>query len=185
MIRRGTRFMLQNAYNDVVRPSGGDRLDVLRQARESRQGGDVPDSNARRAFVIDLDYRHAAFPLDGVEMFEESPGPPEVVQEPYKAPKAAQKGFIRTFSESDVVLCPRCGDELAIGKDDTKQQVWVVKQCGHVYCGACAATRTAPKPVRKDKKKPPPSAATAFKSCVVDECNTKVTGKTTMFPIYL
>jgi len=169
----------------VIRPPGADRLEVLREARESRQGADVQEGDARRAFVIDLDYRHAAFPLDGVEMFEESPGPPEVVQEPYKAPKAAQKGFIRTFGESDVILCPRCGDELATGKDDTKQQVWVVRQCGHVYCGACVATRTVARTPRKDKKKPPPSAETAFKSCMVDECTIKVTSKTAMFPIYL
>jgi ribosomal protein L37AE/L43A len=30
------------------------------------------------------------------------------------------------------VVCPNCGDELAVGKDEMKQQIWVVKSCGHV-----------------------------------------------------
>lgn len=147
IIRRGTRYMLGNAYNDesslqleMLRARANDesslQLDMLRARadgfRQLRQERAAQENSPRRTFVIDLDYRHAAFPLDGVDMFERSSETPQVVQEPYKAPKPSKKGFLRTFAESDVVLCPRCGDELATGKDDTKQQVWVVKQCGHV-----------------------------------------------------
>lgn len=65
-------------------------------------------------------------------MYERSSETPQAIQEPYKAPPAAKEGFIRTFKEESVVLCPMCGDELAIGEGVIKQQVWVVKACGHV-----------------------------------------------------
>jgi hypothetical protein len=43
------------------------------------------------------------------------------------------------------VVCPNCGDELAVGKDEIKQQIWVVKSCGHVsvYQKAMMMLRTS------------------------------------------
>ena len=50
----------------------------------------------------------------------------------YSPPPEAEKGFTRSPQEDEVVVCPNCGDELAMGSSDTKQEVWVIKNCGHV-----------------------------------------------------
>ena len=52
-------------------------------------------------------------------------------QPEYKPPSPAPERFTRNVGEHDVVVCPNCGDELGTG-DEYKQQIWVVKQCGHV-----------------------------------------------------
>lgn len=57
-----------------------------------------------------------------------SPAPP---QSSYKPPSPPPKGFTRSAGEKDVVVCPNCDMELGTG-DEEKQQIWVVKQCGHV-----------------------------------------------------
>ncbi len=50
----------------------------------------------------------------------------------YDAPPPARAGFTRDLNEDDVLICPNCDDELGVGEDDTKRQVWIVKSCGHV-----------------------------------------------------
>lgn len=50
----------------------------------------------------------------------------------YSPPGSPGPGFTRSPEEDEVVVCPNCGDELAMGDGDTKQEVWVVKTCGHV-----------------------------------------------------
>jgi hypothetical protein len=60
--------------------------------------------------------------------------PPPRLTSPYKAPRVPAPGFIRKVDEEDIVVCPHCGDELGMGDDEVKQQIWVVKQCGHVSC---------------------------------------------------
>ena len=50
----------------------------------------------------------------------------------YEAPPPPRPGFTRSPTEGDTVVCPNCNEELGIGEDDTKRQVWVVKKCGHV-----------------------------------------------------
>lgn len=49
----------------------------------------------------------------------------------YRAPSPAPEGFTRSLAEDDVATCPNCDEELGTG-NDTKQQIWVAKQCGHV-----------------------------------------------------
>ena len=50
----------------------------------------------------------------------------------YTPPPEVARGFTRNPEEDEVVVCPNCGDELALGESEVKQQVWVVKGCGHV-----------------------------------------------------
>lgn len=50
----------------------------------------------------------------------------------YEPPSPPRKGFSRSPMEDEVAVCPQCNDELGIGEDETKRQVWVVKACGHV-----------------------------------------------------
>lgn len=75
-----------------------------------------------------LDYASTGFDI-GVP--ESRPEPPPVRYEP---PTAAATGFTRTphDKKDEAVVCPCCGDELAVGDSDEKRQVWAVKACGHV-----------------------------------------------------
>ncbi|MCJ1389422.1 hypothetical protein MMC18_002279 [Xylographa bjoerkii] len=50
----------------------------------------------------------------------------------YEAPPPPRPGFTRSPAETDTVVCPNCNEELGIGDDEIKRQVWVVKKCGHV-----------------------------------------------------
>ncbi|KAL8940181.1 MAG: hypothetical protein Q9211_002398 [Gyalolechia sp. 1 TL-2023] len=50
----------------------------------------------------------------------------------YDAPSPSRSGFTRSPKEEDTLVCPNCEDELGLGKDDIKRQVWVIKACGHV-----------------------------------------------------
>lgn len=60
-----------------------------------------------------------------------SPFDPRPREPAYKPPSPAPEGFTRNIQEHDIVVCPNCEDELGTG-DECKQQIWVVKQCGHV-----------------------------------------------------
>ncbi|KIW33497.1 uncharacterized protein PV07_00343 [Cladophialophora immunda] len=188
ILRRSTQFLFGDMQH--IAPGYGegllDRLDGVpprgHNGRHANDGGD--------AFIINLDYRQPAFALAPFDVFDRGSETPQVVPEPYKGPPAAKEGFIRTFGEEDVILCPMCGDELAVGNADVKKQVWVVKSCGHVYCGECAVNRSKSKVSKKGKGKEPEkklesSRSVPFTVCNVDGCTSKVVSKTAMFPIYL
>jgi hypothetical protein len=50
----------------------------------------------------------------------------------YLAPPDAPDGFTRSPEEEGELVCPNCEEELCIGEDDLKKQVWIVRYCGHV-----------------------------------------------------
>jgi hypothetical protein len=56
------------------------------------------------------------------------PAPPPT----YQAPPAAPEGFTRSPLEEGPLICPNCEEELCVGEDDVKRQVWIAKACGHV-----------------------------------------------------
>ena len=59
----------------------------------------------------------------------EAPPPPPT----YSAPPKAPEGFTRSPEEDGgALICPNCEEELCVGGDETKRQVWIVKGCGHV-----------------------------------------------------
>ena len=203
ILSRGTQLVFGNMQNAPRNYNEGflDRLDGVPQRQGVRQGNDNGD-----ALNVIMDYARPAFAMGNFDVFDRSSETPQVVQEPYKAPPPAKEGFTRTFGEEDVILCPMCGDELAIGKGDVKQQVWVVKGCGHVsdytsrywiiltmsqvYCGECATNRSKTKSSRKGKgkeneKKLESVRSVPFSLCQIEGCNTKLASKTAMFPIYL
>jgi hypothetical protein len=72
-----------------------------------------------------FDYQQPAFDL-GIDGGNRPASPK------YEPPRDAAPGFTRTPGEDEVVVCPNCGDELATGHNEMKQELWVIKVCGHV-----------------------------------------------------
>ncbi|KAI9894426.1 MAG: hypothetical protein M1814_003184 [Vezdaea aestivalis] len=126
------------------------------------------------------------------------PGPPNLSpMHRCSPPPPAKDGFTRSPAESEEVVCPNCNEELAIG--DTKEQraVYVVKKCGHAYCGTCTLRRKVTPRKSSGKKgssklnasSPPPLPAGGksrpFTRCVVDGCSSSTAASNSMIQIYL
>ncbi|EAW13202.1 putative RING finger domain protein [Aspergillus clavatus NRRL 1] len=121
--------------------------------------------------------------LDGdrpftVEYPRSGPTSERARQDSYKPPSPAPEGFTRTAGEDDVVVCPNCDEELGTG-DERKQQIWVSKPCGHVYCGECARNRAVSKAKKSSQKTKP------FSKCQVIDCGKPVSSPRSMVQIYL
>ena len=86
----------------------------------------------------DLDFDVTAFAIGG--HVPQRPAPT------YDAPSSPRQGFTRSPTEDQEIICPNCGDELGLGENDIKQQVWVIKACGHVCCShiLCRPLLTCP-----------------------------------------
>jgi len=131
--------------------------------------------------IVQFDYGQAAFPMGD----RSSETPQATPGEAYKAPPPVPEGFAGDVEEDGIYICPRCDEELATGDTEEKQQVWVVKQCGHVYCGGCARQRVLRNGTKKDKKQSAKDGTLAFKICAVEDCHEKVDTKGAMIQVYL
>ncbi|KAF9891789.1 hypothetical protein FE257_003270 [Aspergillus nanangensis] len=96
----------------------------------------------------------------------------------YKPPSPPPEGFTRTVGEDDLVCCPNCDAELGTG-DEIKKQIWVAKQCGHVYCGECTTNRSKSNAKKTSQKVNP------FSKCQVAGCGKPISAPRSMFQIYL
>ncbi|KAJ5802764.1 uncharacterized protein N7503_005214 [Penicillium pulvis] len=124
-----------------------------------------------------LDYGSASF-----EMQQQHTDRAEARRrEAYKAPSPPPEGFTRTLGEDDIAICPNCSCELGAG-DGKKEEVWVAKPCGHVYCGECADNRSKSK---AKKKANAPERSKPFSKCKVADCGKSVSAPTAMFHLYL
>jgi hypothetical protein len=74
-----------------------------------------------------LDFDMVAFNM-GIEPASRAQPPPAT----YEAPPKAPEGFTRSPEEEGNLVCPNCEEELCVGDDEVKKQVWIVKTCGHV-----------------------------------------------------
>lgn len=120
------------------RVHGVPNRDVFREevARRARRMARHPPLDVDTVWVggsggaIDLTNFNLNLEMDYVLQSLATPdrGPPPNA---YKPPSPAPEGFTRTAGEDEVVCCPNCDSELGTG-DETKQQIWVSKQCGHV-----------------------------------------------------
>lgn len=112
--------------------------------QESGPGDDVMFMTAVPQINLpgSLDFRRQGFAMGPVQQTqpEQLPNPPPPT---YEAPPPPRLGYSRSPKEDDVLICPNCEDELGMGKDDTKRQVWVAKKCGHVSLIATPLTRRA------------------------------------------
>ncbi|KAJ5098684.1 hypothetical protein N7532_005685 [Penicillium argentinense] len=98
----------------------------------------------------------------------------------YKPPSPAPEGFARTLGEEDMAVCPNCDWELGTG-EGKRQEIWVAKPCGHVYCGECAENRS----LSKAKKAQGSQRTKPFSKCQVDDCGKLVSAPTAMIHLYL
>lgn len=90
------------------------------QEVESFWIGDSPGGGIDLTINVDVDYQPPGLA---------SPRRPPA--DTYKPPSPPPEGFTRSAGEDEVVVCPNCNEELGTG-DETKQQIWAVKNCGHV-----------------------------------------------------
>jgi hypothetical protein len=120
--------LLSQQFGEIGEMRGHPR----RPRRQNGDGGHVP--TAVDFPVPVLNYRDAAFEL----MPDGSPDDAVIVlgKRSYSAPESAQEGFTRSPKEGNVIICPNCDDELAVGDDEVKRSVWVAK-CGHVSLFHC------------------------------------------------
>lgn len=78
----------------------------------------------------DLDFIRQGFPMGD--------GPPAQPYPPtYQAPPPPRPGYTRAPNEDIVAICANCDDELGVGEDDLKKQVWASRKCGHVSIRTC------------------------------------------------
>lgn len=106
---------------------------------------------------MNLDYENAAFQVgdpDRLEIIEppiwpamnagREGTPIELVKEPYLRPRSRAQGFTMNFTEHDVLECPNCHEELSVGSEGSaKEQVWMIKTCGHVSTPSSASSNAA------------------------------------------
>ena len=86
-----------------------------------------------------LDFQSVGFDLD----FPQRQPPTEPNLPTYEAPPEPREGFTRSSKaddDNDVMVCVNCEDELGVGEDDVKRQVWFVRSCGHVRTSRLATT---------------------------------------------
>ncbi|KAJ4362580.1 hypothetical protein N0V83_010674 [Neocucurbitaria cava] len=159
---------------------------VNRTADRFRRGPIPPPRGAPRAhahvrigafMAPALDFEMVGFDIGMPGVRAQEPPPPT-----YEAPERAPEGFTRSPEEADVLVCPNCGDELCVGEDEVKRQVWIAKGCGHVYCGECTTNRSVK---RSAKGKERPTRTKPFKDCQVEGCGKNVANKKSMIQIFL
>ena len=107
---------------DITRGFIGRRIFGTPDQLVAIDGMDVRDYNG-----IDMGVNMRGFNLDNPSRPVPQPRLPT-----YEPPPPAREGFTRDLNEDDELICPKCDDELGVGDNDTKRQVWVIKACGHV-----------------------------------------------------
>nr|POF14339.1 putative very-long-chain (3r)-3-hydroxyacyl-coa dehydratase [Quercus suber] len=126
-----------------------------------------------------MDYENPAFDL-GIMGGGGLPPPPR-----YSPPPIAPHGFTSSPTEDEVVVCPNCGDELAVGGKRTGDPDDEVKQ--QAYCGTCATRKAAAGQKGKGKGKEKAtndSMPQPLKRCVVDGCG-QPASKSSLIHVYL
>ncbi|KAF2658889.1 hypothetical protein K491DRAFT_776001 [Lophiostoma macrostomum CBS 122681] len=121
------------------------------------------------------------FDMVGFDVGRRPASPPRAPT--YNAPDPAPEGFTRTPGD-EAFVCPNCEEELCIGDSDVKRQVWIAKQCGHMYCGRCATNRFT-KRSSKGKERVTPADHKPFKECVVEGCHKRISNPSAMIQVFL
>jgi hypothetical protein len=127
------------AFRDRALPQQNE-MDRIREARLRLEGTFIERERRRLMHTVEpMGNRHV--PTMGINLDYHTPAfnwatgvanPPRPQTPKYSPPPEPADGFTRNPGEDEIVVCPNCGDELAVGDGDLKQEVWVVKTCGHV-----------------------------------------------------
>lgn len=72
-----------------------------------------------------LDFMRQGFPMGDVPRAQSYPPT-------YQAPPPPRPGYTRSPNEDIAAICANCDEELGVGGDDLKKQVWASRKCGHV-----------------------------------------------------
>lgn len=129
----GTRSVIDRVYSyggratvgiGLAMGAGGVLDRVIRLTGGGARPHVIPPHAPGAAPTIDMNYLAVGF-----AMGPDAARPPTPKYEP---PPPAETGFTRSPGEGDELVCPNCGDELCMGSNEVKQQVWVIKTCGHV-----------------------------------------------------
>jgi hypothetical protein len=96
-------------------------------------------------------------------------------------PNPAPDGYTRSPNADELYICPNCDRELRTGETELQRQIWVIRACGHVYCGECANNRSA----AKQKKEKKPVHTKPFSHCVEKGCDRRTVSKHSMIQIFL
>jgi hypothetical protein len=123
--RRGTNFMFQSFNTAAL----NNLNNLIAQRPPLRHTIDLDPDLGDNFDELEFDYQRPAFAMNMDNRESETP---QIASTPYKAPPPAREGFTRDIDEETIMICPRCQEELAAGDGEIKQQVWVIKQCGHV-----------------------------------------------------
>lgn len=150
-------------------------------------GHTIHDFDGRDFDSIDMDFTMQGFNLQNPSQPVQQPRPPPT----YEKPPPAREGFTRDITGEDMLVCLNCEDELGVGDNDVKRQVWILKACGHVstlsslshirhslcwanflqvYCGECAKNRKVSSECEYVTKA---QHGKPFTKCLVPDCNTK------------
>ncbi|KNG52405.1 hypothetical protein TW65_00215 [Stemphylium lycopersici] len=168
------RAQVDRFHNQINRAAG--RLQEPIAPTRSASRGHAPHIRLGAFVAPVMDFDAIGFELG--PRTREAPAPPPT----YEAPPKAPEGFTRSPEEEGELICPNCEEELCVGGDDIKRQVWIVKGCGHVYCGECTTNRAAK---RSAKGKEKPANTEPFKTCVVEGCEKNVSHKKSMIQVFL
>ena len=118
------RAQVDRFHNQINRTAG--RLQEPIAPTRSASRGHAPHIRLGAFVAPVMDFDAIGFELG--PRTREAPAPPPT----YEAPPKAPEGFTRSPEEEGALICPNCEEELCVGGDDMKRQVWIVKGCGHV-----------------------------------------------------
>ena len=110
----------------------------LRNFREYfRRSVDIPTPLEADLYDDDDDFGsvYLDYEAGGLEIIDPGDHGGAAAGSDYKPPPAPREGFTRNIEEDDtdgVLVCVGCEEELTATDEDVKQQVWVLKKCGHV-----------------------------------------------------
>lgn len=133
-------------------------------------------TSAIEPLIPDTDWLRGTGALDFTQVGFDLQSPPRESARPtsprYEVPKLPMKGFTRSPKEDDTIVCPSCDVELGASKDPIQKQIWVIRQCGHTYCGACVNGRVGKKRI--------------LSKCVCNGCTSMIrSGRSCMFMLYI
>lgn len=189
---RAFRNSVQNVAN---------HLDQL-QANHRASNASYNSIRASIQSVMGFDYTTAAFTLGAahtniLEVDDPSANPVEPLGQVLPPLGDPGVGFTRGLKEGEELVCPNCDRELATRGEDN---VWVVRNCGHVYCAECGAKKNRSRSKASRKWREAQSQGNAsfdneleankvpiapLLHCVADGCNEKTSSAKSMFQLYL